>query len=129
MLELQGLSRGHEAAVLAFEKLNRAYFAESINDRGDEFFDEFAEWYRPSLAAQEAGVCRFHVLVEEDGTVVGRFNLYDLVDGTADVGYRVARNVAGRGVDHGVERPVPDGRRRVRAAAAQSGNQDRECGL
>jgi ribosomal-protein-alanine N-acetyltransferase len=30
--------------------------------------------------------------------VVGRFNLYDLVDETAEVGYRVAEDVAGRGV-------------------------------
>jgi len=29
---------------------------------------------------------------------VGRFNLYDLVDDTAVVGYRVAQHVAGRGV-------------------------------
>ncbi|MGH2884952.1 MAG: GNAT family N-acetyltransferase, partial [Solirubrobacteraceae bacterium] len=37
-------------------------------------------------------------LVDEDEKVVGRFNLYDLVDGTAEVGYRVAQQVAGRGV-------------------------------
>jgi ribosomal-protein-alanine N-acetyltransferase len=29
---------------------------------------------------------------------VGRFNLYDIVDGAADVGYRVAEEVVGRGV-------------------------------
>jgi ribosomal-protein-alanine N-acetyltransferase len=38
------------------------------------------------------------VLVGEDGTVPGRFNLYDLEDGTAVLGYRVAQHVAGRGV-------------------------------
>jgi ribosomal-protein-alanine N-acetyltransferase len=30
--------------------------------------------------------------------VLGRFNLYDVADGTARVGYRVAERVAGRGV-------------------------------
>ena len=30
--------------------------------------------------------------------MVGRFNLYDLADRTAEVGYRVAEHVAGRGV-------------------------------
>jgi ribosomal-protein-alanine N-acetyltransferase len=44
------------------------------------------------------GTGAFYVLIEEDGTVVGRFNLYDFVDGTADVGYRVAEHVSGRGV-------------------------------
>jgi [ribosomal protein S5]-alanine N-acetyltransferase len=38
------------------------------------------------------------VLIDDDGSVVGRFNLYDLADGSAEVGYRVARRVAGRGV-------------------------------
>jgi ribosomal-protein-alanine N-acetyltransferase len=38
------------------------------------------------------------VLVGEDGTVLGRFNLYDVKDGTAELGYRVAQYVAGRGV-------------------------------
>ncbi len=40
----------------------------------------------------------FHVLLDGDGAVVGRFNLYNLEDGTAEVGYRVAEHVAGRGV-------------------------------
>jgi ribosomal-protein-alanine N-acetyltransferase len=30
--------------------------------------------------------------------VLGRFNLYDLEDGAADVGYRVARHASGRGL-------------------------------
>jgi [ribosomal protein S5]-alanine N-acetyltransferase len=39
-----------------------------------------------------------HVLAGEDGTVLGRFNLFELGDGTARLGYRVAQHVAGRGV-------------------------------
>jgi ribosomal-protein-alanine N-acetyltransferase len=38
------------------------------------------------------------LLVAEDGSVLGRFNLYDVKDGTAELGYRVAQDVAGRGV-------------------------------
>jgi ribosomal-protein-alanine N-acetyltransferase len=98
VFELQRLRRDHEAAVLDFELANRAYFAESLSDRGDDFYEEFAERHRALLAEQEAGVCVFHVLVDEDETVVGRFNLYDLVDGAAEVGYRVAQRVSGRGV-------------------------------
>jgi [ribosomal protein S5]-alanine N-acetyltransferase len=98
VFELQRLRPDHEPAVLAFEQANRAYFAESINDRGDEFYEQFAERHRALLADQQAGVCACYVLVAEDGKVVGRFNLYDLVDGTAVVGYRVAERVAGRGV-------------------------------
>jgi [ribosomal protein S5]-alanine N-acetyltransferase len=96
--ELQRLRADHASAVLAFELENRAYFAASVSDRGDEFFDQFTERHNELLAEQEAGTAVFHVLVGEDGTVLGRFNLYDLKDGTAELGYRVAERVAGRGV-------------------------------
>jgi ribosomal-protein-alanine N-acetyltransferase len=71
MPELKRLRADHAPAVLAFEVVNR----------GDE-----------------AGVCAFHVLVAEDGSAFGRFNLVDIENGTADLGYRVARHATGRGV-------------------------------
>jgi ribosomal-protein-alanine N-acetyltransferase len=61
--ELKQLHTGHAPAVLALELANRGYFAASVSERGDEFFD-----------------------------------LYDFQDGTANLGYRVAQHVAGRGV-------------------------------
>jgi ribosomal-protein-alanine N-acetyltransferase len=96
--ELQRLRADHAPALLAFELENRAYFAGSISDRGDEFFEQFTEGIDALLAEQEAGVCAFYVLVGEDGSVFGRFNLYDIEDGSAVLGYRVAQQVAGRGV-------------------------------
>jgi ribosomal-protein-alanine N-acetyltransferase len=92
--------------VLAFELANRAYFAASISDRGDEFYDQFTERHRAALAEQEAGSSALHVLVEEDGSVLGRFNLYNFKDGTAELGYRVAQRVAGRGVATGTVREL-----------------------
>jgi RimJ/RimL family protein N-acetyltransferase len=96
--ELQRLRADHAPAVLAFERANRAYFATFVSDRGDEFYDQFTERYNALLAEHDAGTCVFHVLVGEVGTVLGRFNLVDLEDGTAELGYRVAQQVAGRGV-------------------------------
>jgi ribosomal-protein-alanine N-acetyltransferase len=96
--ELQQLRADHGQAVLDFELANRAYFAAFINDRGDAFYDQFTDRHRAMLAEQEAGECAFYVLVDEYGAVLGRFNLYDLKDGTADLGYRLAQHVAGRGV-------------------------------
>ena len=92
------LHAGHAPAVLAFELTNRAYFAASVSDRGDAFYARFTELFDTLLAQQKAGVGAFYALVAEDGSVLGRFNLYDLADGTAVLGYRVARHVAGRGV-------------------------------
>ncbi len=98
MPELQRVRADHAPAILAFELANRAYFAASISDRGDDYFDQFAERHNALLAEQEAGLCAFYVLVGEDGSVLGRFNLFGIQDGTAELGYRVAQHVAGRGV-------------------------------
>ena len=115
MPELKRLHAGHAPAVLAFELANRAYFAASVSDRGDDYFDQFADRYNALLAEQEAGICAFHVLVAEDGSVLGRFNLYDFEDGTAELGYRVAQHVAGRGVATATVREL------CRLAAARHG--------
>jgi [ribosomal protein S5]-alanine N-acetyltransferase len=96
--ELKRLRADHAPAVLAFELANRAYFAASISDRGDAFFDQFADRHSAMLAEQETGTCAFYVLVAEDGSVLGRFNLYDVANGTAVLGYRVAQHAAGRGL-------------------------------
>jgi ribosomal-protein-alanine N-acetyltransferase len=96
--ELQRLRADHDAAVLAFELANRAYFAASISDRGDDFFEQFAERHSASLDEQDAGIGAYYVLVAEDGSILGRFNLYRFHDGAADLGYRVAQHVAGQGV-------------------------------
>ncbi|MEV6964620.1 GNAT family N-acetyltransferase [Hamadaea sp. NPDC051192] len=106
MPELQQLDPGHAPAVLAFEVANRAYFATSITDRGDDYFAEFDARFDALLAEQKAGVCAFHVLVDDDGSVVGRVNLVDFEDGAADLGYRVAQHVTGRGVATAAVREV-----------------------
>lgn len=60
--------------------------------------DQFTDRYNALLAEQEAGTCTFYVLVAEDGSVLGRFNLIDIDDRTAELGYRVAQHVAGHSV-------------------------------
>lgn len=98
MAELERLRADHAEPVLAFELANRAYFAASISDRGDEFFEHFNERHHARLAEQEAGEGAYYVLVAGDGTVIGRFNLIFVEPGTAELGYRVAEHTAGRGV-------------------------------
>ena len=115
MPELQQLDAGHAPAVLAFELANRAYFVASISDRGDEFYHQFTERHSALLAEQEAGICACYVLVAGDSSVLGRFNLYRFEDGTAELGYRVARHVAGRGVATATVREL------CRLAAARHG--------
>ena len=95
---LETLRADHGEAVLAFERENCAYFAASVSDSGDEYLATFGVLHAALLAEQEAGICRFHVLVDESGAVVGRVNLMDLEDGSAELGCRIAEKAAGRGL-------------------------------
>ena len=97
MSDLVLLRADHADALLAFERENREFFAASIPDRGDGYFTEFGTLLAERLAEQGAGVCRFHLVVD-DGAVLGRFNLVDIADGEAELGYRVARRASGRGL-------------------------------
>ncbi len=98
MPELERLRADHAAAILAFETANRSYFATSISDRGDEYFEHFDSQYDALLADQQAGHAAYYVLVGEDGSVLGRFNLLFVGDGVGVLGYRVAQHVTGHGV-------------------------------
>src|SRR6266705_1519815 len=94
MPDLQLLRLDHAPALLAFERENRAYFAASVPDRGDEFFAEFDTRYAQLLEWQAAGTHYFHLLVAEGGEVLGRVNLTEVADGSAELGYRIAQKDA-----------------------------------
>ncbi|MFE7622224.1 GNAT family N-acetyltransferase [Streptomyces sp. NPDC057509] len=96
---LQRLRPDHAPAVLAFEEANRAFFAASVPDRGDDYFAHFPARHAALLAEQVTGACHFHVLVA-DGTdeILGRFNLVDVADGAAELGFRLAEKATGRGL-------------------------------
>jgi ribosomal-protein-alanine N-acetyltransferase len=98
MPSLERLRADHAPAVLAFERANRAFFAATIGDRGDDYFTEFPARHRALLAEQEAGAGAFYVLVADDGAVLGRVNLFDIAHHTAVLGYRLAEHATGRGL-------------------------------
>ncbi|GAB3813550.1 GNAT family N-acetyltransferase [Kribbella italica] len=97
MVSVKRVSAEHADALLRFELENRAYFARVIPDRGDAYFAEFADRHAAVLAMQDAGTDHFHVLVD-DGQILGRVNLVNIVDGSAELGYRIAESAAGRGL-------------------------------
>ncbi|KUL28954.1 GNAT family N-acetyltransferase [Streptomyces regalis] len=98
MLILERLRTDHTDALLAFERENREYFARSIPDRGDAYFADFDARIQALLAEQDAGICHFHVVLDADGRLVGRVNLIDVEDGSAELGYRIGERAAGKGV-------------------------------
>ncbi|MFD1936283.1 MULTISPECIES: GNAT family N-acetyltransferase [Nonomuraea] len=106
MPDLQRLRLGHGPALLTFEQENRAYFAASIPDRGDDYFAEFDARLTALVAEQAAGLHHFHVLVGDDGSVLGRVNLIDVADGSAELGYRIAKSASGQGLATSAVRQV-----------------------
>jgi [ribosomal protein S5]-alanine N-acetyltransferase len=106
MPELQLLRRDHEAALLAFELENRAYFAAAVPDRGDAYFAEFASRHAELLGWQAEGSDIFHVLVAQDGAIVGRVNLFEVAGGEAALGFRIAERAAGQGLATAAVRQV-----------------------
>ncbi|MFF6979566.1 GNAT family N-acetyltransferase [Streptomyces sp. NPDC008343] len=100
MLTLERLRADHAPALLAFEAENREYFARTIPDRGDAYFEAagFAARHQALLAEQDAGICHFHLVLDAEGRIVGRVNLIDVEDGCAELGYRVGERAAGKGV-------------------------------
>ncbi|WP_103535685.1 GNAT family N-acetyltransferase [Streptomyces sp. SM11] len=98
MTSISRLRPDHAEALLAFERENRAYFAASVPDRGEDYFAAFAERHRVLLAEQDAGLHHFHLIEDDDGGVLGRINLLGVRDGSAELGYRIAEKAAGRGL-------------------------------
>ncbi|MFB7916586.1 GNAT family N-acetyltransferase [Streptomyces sp. NPDC056061] len=98
MPELQRLRADHAPALRAFERENRTFFAASVPDRGDDYFIHFEARHAALLAEQSTGLGHFHLLVDADGAILGRFNLVDVANGSAELGYRVAEKATGRGL-------------------------------
>ena len=97
-MQLQQLSAEHLDAVLEFETVNRKYFAATIPDRGDDFFADYPARHAKLLGFQAAGTDFFHVLLADDGTIIGRVNLVRIADGEAELGYRIGGDFVRRGV-------------------------------
>ena len=126
MSSLERLRAEHAARVRRFEEDNRGFFAASISDRGDDYFEQFDERFEELLADQEAGGGAYFVVVDDQGSVLGRFNLIFGEAGRAELGYRVAERAAGRGVATAAVQEVcaiaasTYGVRRVLAAASRA---------
>ncbi|AVR97734.1 GNAT family N-acetyltransferase [Pseudoduganella armeniaca] len=96
------LSATDAGALLAFELANRAWFERHIAPRDPAFYTPagVAAHIDDYLAGLATGTWHPFVLVDVDGTIVGRANLKDIDQAarSAEVGYRVAEQACGRGL-------------------------------
>lgn len=100
MLSLQLVSVRDAAEIIAFERENRAYFAQFVPDRGDEYFimDVMERFLADIEAEQARGECLLYLVrLGETGELVGRVNLVDIQGASASLGYRVGARFGGKG--------------------------------
>lgn len=107
---LEPLSMAHVEELMAFEKNNRTYFERSVPPRSEDYFipERFMEIMQNLVDEQEQGLCRMYIIRDEMGELVGRINLFDIVDVNAyeashtikkaEVGYRVGEAHTGKGI-------------------------------
>ena len=112
--------------MLTFELSNRAFFAKTVPDRGDAYFEHLTERLHELVTDQEAGLGAFYLLIDGDLSVLGRFNLEFRPEGVGELGYRVSQHAAGKGVATATVRSLctlaatHHGRRKLRAATTHS---------
>lgn len=101
-MQIDLLQQSDASAILQFEKTNREWFDQFIEDRGDWFYTP--EGIRAHIAdfqEKYAAGSLYPCLIRDDGgLLIGRINLRDIErkSHTARLGYRVAAASAGRGV-------------------------------
>lgn len=99
---IRTLRRDDASRLLEFEQRNRHWFEQHIAARGTAFYSPggVAEHIDLILEAHAQGRLHPCVIVDGDGTIVGRANLKDIDQraGTAEIGYRIAESHTGNGL-------------------------------
>lgn len=100
--EVRLLEAADAAALLRFEEENRAFFEATLPPRPAAFYTR--QGMRESIAAsieeRRAGSAFMYVVVDGDGEIAGRVNLFGVVRGPvegAELGYRIGDRHQGRG--------------------------------
>lgn len=101
-VSIQPIAPDDAADILTFELENRAYFARSIPDRGDDYYDleSLAKTVQEVAEDFENGVRYMHLVRDAAGELVGRVNLFDVQRDpahSAELGYRIAERHTGKG--------------------------------
>lgn len=124
-MRLELLSVQHRPALEDFERDNRAFFAQQVGDRGNDYFAHFGAQLAERVRENTTGQSLLCVVIDEDGAVIARINVLDIDSATPppELGYRVAEAAQGKGVatwgvTGALELAAAHGVRRVRARVA-----------
>jgi ribosomal-protein-alanine N-acetyltransferase len=99
---IRTLRRDDACRLLEFEQKNRHWFEQHIEARGAAFYSPGGVQEHIDLFLEAHAQGRLHpcVIVDGDGTIIGRPNLKDIDQraGIAEIGYRIAESHAGNGL-------------------------------
>ncbi len=96
---LELLTSDHARPVERFERVNRAFFAARVGDRGDAFFENFDDRLAARVRENQEGTSLFFVVVDGEGEVLARVNISDIDQPElTELGFRVAEHAQGRGL-------------------------------
>lgn len=97
-LSLKPLCNDHFSELFQFEYDNREWFEQWVPPRPAEYhhYESFCTICQNLISDANTGTDAFYLAYADD-TLVGRFNLTDIHDRTADIGYRIAHAHIGKG--------------------------------
>ncbi|MGF9821329.1 GNAT family N-acetyltransferase [Brevibacillus agri] len=101
-IHIEPLKQQDAPALFAFECKNREFFERTVPSRGEAYYhyDYFQNSLQALLAEQEQRISCFTLIKNAAGDILGRMNLVDLDHerGSAELGYRVGADAAGKGI-------------------------------
>lgn len=101
-MKVELLDRKYSEELWKFEVENRGYFDSIGLGRDDDYYERvfFQRILDGLLEEQDQGRCFMHLIFSDDGVLVGRVNLVDVVRSPfnkAELGYRVGEAHQGKG--------------------------------
>ncbi|MCJ8324487.1 MAG: GNAT family N-acetyltransferase [Rhizobiales bacterium] len=86
-------------AILNFETENREFFEQYVPPRPPGYFQlgSLRKIIKNLVAEQDSGQCYLYLAYQDD-EIIGRLNLVNVQNGTAELGYRLAENSTGKGL-------------------------------
>ncbi|WP_242223335.1 GNAT family N-acetyltransferase [Bacillus cereus group sp. BfR-BA-01380] len=101
-LYIEQLKEQDAEELFAFECSNRAFFEKTVPSRGEDYytFETFQKVFYELLQEQFERISYFHLIRNDEGTIVGRINLVDIEKDKelGYLGYRIGEKYAGRGI-------------------------------
>jgi len=100
-ITIRTLQADDASALLEFEKMNRHWFERYILPRAENIYTEEGIVEHVNECLSDFAACKMHPsLILDNGKIIGRANLkdIDLMQGTTEVGYRIAEAYVGRGI-------------------------------